>query len=760
MSKKMKILIAVTALLLILVFGGGYVFISSKITPESVRAQLEEHLRNLFPNGNISVGQVSYSLGFSVYVEIDRLEGHFQEQSLFNLKNISVSVPIFSILRGGGSINISMEKPALYYTEAKGKTNWAQALGDLVPSRDGPPRNGQGSSKGEKEGLREGLLALPVFLRDSTLNVDLRGLSLIYKQDNKKNEVTVDKLLLKEVGINSFLSFELDSLFHLTVGEGKKLQFRFVSIGEMKIREFFEKSVLPISVLIKISDIKAEGMPYNIEEVQSKIDLILDHNAEAEGRAEVTYREANSLRFRFRLQGAEAMVEDISSSFSMSDLMEMASINMAGLNVGETTLTLEGKASLKGGKVDPTIKIRMGAPGPRYTFRGIETQSVLSAEMTGKDILVATETNMLGGAIVSETRALLKRDDLGKGMAAISNMNSKININNVKLEEGILRGLFVSKAPKKKEVSQEGLERKQELPGAFPVLPFPLPPVQVKIMLNDNALGEAKIGGALGIRSRRNHLELEKSSRVNVDRGSLNLGSSVRKNAGGLSMRFSVTLRNVDARSFRAFLPQYVGEVKGIFNGSLLGTATQSDGSNNNYDVSVNVAARDGAIERLDISSSLSGLMASLPLDLGEKIKSKSIKVDPDFGRFRFRARLRESHYQLRDIYFLGLKNRVEIKGKGHIYPLGDRKGEIMLNYHDGTGNLDAFLRDVGVDSLPLRFTGVGKNLSPDYGHTVKTLGERYVKNKGKAEVKKAVEKGVKKILDGNKLKGLLDGFL
>ena len=756
MGKKIKILMATVVFVFVMV--GGYFFISSKITPETVRSQLEEHLEHLFPGGNITVGEVSYSLGFSAHVDIEKIEGSLGDQPFFSLENISVSIPIFSILAGGGGINISVTSPAFYYTKEGQSSNWDQALGSnsLQEQKGVNPVRREGNQ--EVEGLRESLLALPIFLKESILNVDLRKLSVVYVEENKKNEVIVDKLLLKEVGINSFLSFELDSLFHIPLGEGKGLKFRFVSIGEMKIREFFENKALPVSVIVKMSDIVADGMPYNLDEIQSKIDLVLEDKEGIEGSAEVTYRETNSLGFQFRVKEEETLVDGISSSFLVKDLMEVTATNVLGLDVDETVLSLEGSFSLRGSRIEPNMKVNVATPGIRYVSGGIETHSVLSAEVTGEDVLVTTETNMLGGAIVSETRAKINRDILRQGMAALADMNSNVNVNNVKLEETILRTFFVSKAPKVKNTSPTEMG-KEISTGDEVGQVFSLPPARVKIMFNDNSLGGSKIGGTLGVRSTGNRLDLEKSSVVNIDRGSLGLSGSARPRAEGMDLRFAMNVKNVNAKSFEAFLPQYVGGVAGVFSGSVSGTATHRGGVNK-YDVSLKMAARDGVIQKMEISDSLGGLVESLPFNMGEKIKDKSIRVNPGFSLFRLNARLRDSHYRLQEIYFLGQKDRAEIKGQGDIYPLEDKRGEVMLHYRDGTGKFDSLLKDVGSETLPLKFSGMGRSLRPDYDYTIKRLGERYVKNKGKAKVEKVIKDKVKEVLQGDKLKGFLDGLL
>ena len=734
--------------LLVTLVVGGYFFVSSKITPSNIKAEIEQHLSKIFPQGEITVGNVTYSLGPSVFIGLEKLEGNFQNDPLFRLENIDISIPIFSILKGEGTISVSLNRPFFHYKEMGRETNWSKALGKQV---NAPQKRELEKQEGGGGDIRKSFLTLPLFIRNSTLNVDLMEIDIVHSSKNKKNEIKVDKLLLKELGINSFLSFELDSFFNIALSDGKSLGFKLVSIGEMKLQEFFENSLLPASVIVKASEIKTEGLPYQISDIQSKIDFSVDPSGNIQGTSEIGYRDSSTLNFKFRIEKDETTIEDLTSSLSIKNVLEIVHADTRDIATNDPSLAIEGEVSFRGNKIDPNLKIDV-LPTLHYDWGIIKTVNEISAEFRGDKAAIATKTNILGGVITSQTQAVIDVNSLERG---IRRLKSNVNVNNVNMEEKLIRSFLSSakgkeNAPSKKENAKE---KKESSPRDFL-----FPQGELNVTLNDNSIGTSKIGGVVNIRSRKKNIRMRKSQ-IKIDRGSLALGGNIRKQPKGFGVRFTGDLKNINVSSLRAFLPKSIGTVKGLFSGSVSGT-TQYREEIQRYDVSVDISGENGSLEKMDISSSLEDLLAALPLNMGEKLKGKKIKIDPDFRSFRLNARLRESQYLFREFHFFGLKDKVEIKGNGDIYPTGGKRGEVFLSYRDGTGKLEELIRQTGESTLPLKFSGVGLHLKPDYQYTIQKLGKSYIKNKGKEKVKEMAKENIKKIFKGKNIKGLLDGLL
>ena len=91
------------------------------------------------------------------------------------------------------------------------------------------------------------------------------------------------------------------------------------------------------------------------------------------------------------------------------------------------------------------------------------------------------------------------------------------------------------------------------------------------------------------------------------------------------------------------------------------------------------------------------------------------------------------------------------------LYPLSkSKKGIVEMNIVDkGEKLIKNLKKNIGSDTLPMRLTGYGLDLKPDYGYTIRKASKGAIKTQGKKQVKKAVEKLLKK----DKLKKVFKGL-
>ena len=582
MGRKTIVLLSVILFIFAALFAGTYVFVASKIEPENVERQLEKALGELFPNGQVAVGSVTYSLGFSVYVRIENIEVGYRDSPLFELADISVSVPLWNILRGGGTIGVSVVEPHLYYRKRGNRDGWSQAMG--TPSQ---PKQG----KEDVEGGVGWLASLP-FVASGKVDVDFQNLRISYSLDGREGKVVVERLSLKDIGLHSSLSFKLDSSFALDLfGEGD-LSFRLGVLGQTDFKTVRARS--------EIGGIVLRGSAYKFAKIDNEVDLALEERGRIRGNSRLGYGGTTSLDFRFDIGSGNIRLEDVVSSLSVEDIL-------ATMDEGAR----EGQ-------------------WPVWDVRG--------------------------------------------GPIVIRPDKESIEVKNMRLKSG------------------DGTVRFKAAATAH-------------------------------------------------------------------SMDFDARLKDVALEDLSFLIPKDVGRARGSFGGSVGGKVGYG-GKRFSHDISVDVSAEDGSIEKMDISKWIKDVLAKLPAQMGNPLGNRTIEASPDFHKFLFKARLRNERYDLREITFVGFKDRVEIGGRGTVYPSGGAKGEILLNYRDPSGSLDRLLKDTGQKALPLRFEGTGLALSPDYGYTVGKLTKNRVKSEAKKGIRRAVKKGVEKLIKGEKFKKLLDGLL
>ena len=85
------------------------------------------------------------------------------------------------------------------------------------------------------------------------------------------------------------------------------------------------------------------------------------------------------------------------------------------------------------------------------------------------------------------------------------------------------------------------------------------------------------------------------------------------------------------------------------------------------------------------------------------------------------------------------------------------------INFTDFTGKIsDVLQQNVGTKVLPLRVSGPGFDMKPDYSYTISKLAKGAFKAKGEEKIKEVLQKNIDKLVPAaakEKVKGLLDGF-
>ena len=157
-------------------------------------------------------------------------------------------------------------------------------------------------------------------------------------------------------------------------------------------------------------------------------------------------------------------------------------------------------------------------------------------------------------------------------------------------------------------------------------------------------------------------------------------------------------------------------------------------------------------------------MLANIPV-VKDQMKDKQLKIDGNFETLTMKGRFTNTQYNIATFDFIGLDKKIQLSGNGDIYPqVGSGKNSAMeVNFIDNTGKIsDVLLKNVGTKVLPMRVSGPGFDMKPDYGYTISKLAKGALKTKGEAKVKEAIQKNIDKFVPAaakEKVKGLLDGF-
>jgi hypothetical protein len=106
----------------------------------------------------------------------------------------------------------------------------------------------------------------------------------------------------------------------------------------------------------------------------------------------------------------------------------------------------------------------------------------------------------------------------------------------------------------------------------------------------------------------------------------------------------------------------------------------------------------------------------------------------------------------------------VQVTGNGEIYPIaGARLSTMDVVMVDNTGKIsDILQKNTGSKNLPMRLSGPGFDLKPDYAYTITKLSKGALKTKGEEKIKEVILKNIDKVVPAaakEKVQGLLNNF-
>jgi hypothetical protein len=174
--------------------------------------------------------------------------------------------------------------------------------------------------------------------------------------------------------------------------------------------------------------------------------------------------------------------------------------------------------------------------------------------------------------------------------------------------------------------------------------------------------------------------------------------------------------------------------------------------------------AKKGEIKKLNISDYINPLLANIPV-VKDQVKDKQVKIDGNFETLSMKGRFTNVLYNISSFEFIGIDKKIQLSGNGEIYPKVEsgKLSSMEVNFVDNTGKIsDVLQKNVGTKILPIKATGSGFDLKPDYAYTISKLAKGALKSKGEEKVKEAIQKNIDKYVPAaakEKMKGLLDGF-
>lgn len=761
-SKKIIIIVGILISLFIGTFVGAYFFAKSYVTPKRVHETATKILKKTFPKSKIELGKTSVDLGFTISINIESLSISGPKYDLASFNKLKINLPIFSIITGGGNLTVLLNAPTLHYIETRKTTNWAMALAKPTAA---VKKKSKGEKKGKKvdkkdETQKEALtLGLPTFLLNSTVSLDIKDLLIKYKlKDKSSGSVSLEKVLLKKLGLNNSSAYEIRSKINYKLASKERLKLEALLIGQFNLSEFISKQKLEMVSVLKITNMIVPGIKSPLPEIKTEIKSLVNAKGDLDLSLNSSFLDRNKFSFEMAIKKGAIKLNNLKTELVLKDLMKIASLNVKSLSPKNSKLVIDGNVKInKRGRITPTLNFSLG-PDLTYVDKHFTTQSTLVGSLKGKSFKAKAEAKVLDGTVVIQNAMAL---DLNNPPSATNLPVSRtlINVQNLTISEGLIQDLLYPEISETQDGNKNveskktnGTISKQDSSGETSELPV-IPPGQITVKMSNVKIDKKSFNLNSKVELSKKFIAINKST-FSYSNGKGDVEALIKLARSSTRGSFKFNLTNLNLEGLKPFLPKNILKgIKGDFSGKTNGTFSKKN-TKISYDVISNIKAKNGEIEGVNIGDYLKPILKSVP-KLGKKYSNKEIDVDGKFETCSVNGQFTDKLYTIKNFHFLALKKKMDLKGKGKLSPAPTGKSEMFVTYKDLTGKISKLLlKELGTDKLPLKLAGQGFSLKPDLNYTLKKVS----KTAAKTQAKKGIKKFLKK--NGNKkLKKLFKGL-
>ncbi len=755
-SNKVKVLGIALSVFVILV-GGLFYYASTKLRPEEIKKIAIEQTQKIFPRAEVTLQNVSIGWGLNFNVNLEKFAFKTtkdnQKVDMMSVDQLVVKVPLWAILTGSGIVEIKLDAPEMNYHEFPEGNNWTYAMGDKKSPEEKKKEE-------EKNGETVSNSALGFFGK-SKINVKLSDVSVKYAlRDNSKGDIKVSRFLIKGLNFESSTAFEVASSAKFTMKDQSIVAFDTIAIGEFNIADLVKNGSVSSLVIVKVNNISKTGLEWKFPEITTKIDLLLKKDGELSGNLATSFESQNKISANFKM-AKQIDITDIAADIVLKDVAAIMGLDKT-IDLSKAKLTARGNVAYgEDKKINANMNFGI-TPGIVYSKDGVVSNTIVTGDFKGHDLSVKVKTEILEGQVNTSVAGTFDPNEKFD-IAKLKPFDIRIVASGMKVPEKLIRSKLWDKKTEDTEAAQaEGKKGAAKVQASAP--PLGLPPSSVNVEWGNINIGGEDFSGRGKIITSLTSIAIDNMT-FKFSKGTGKLSQTMILGKNSSESKFNFEMANLNMSSFKAFLPPFIENFSGTFSGKVNGSATiYKNAKPAGYDVNVLADAKNGEIKKLNLSDYINPLLANIPV-VKDKVKDKQVKIDGNFETLTMKGHFTNDHYSISAFDFIGINKKVQVSGSGEIYPIpGSSKLSSMdVSFVDNTGKISDILQaNVGTKILPIRVTGPGFDMKPDYGYTVSKLAKGALKTKGQEEIKKVIEKNLDKIVPEaakEKVKGLLDGF-
>jgi hypothetical protein len=761
-TSKLKFLVLALVAFIFLV-GGVFYYASTKLRPEEIRKMTIEQAQKVFPRSEVNLQSVNIGWGLSFKVNLEKLSikaiKENQKVEMMSVDQLVATVPLWAIITGRGVVDIKLDAPVMNYQEFAEGNNWTYAMGELKTSES----KKEEEAKAKKEGLASSSV-LGLFGK-SKINVKLSDVAVKYSlRDLSKGEVKISRFLIKGLNFESSTAFEIASAAKFVMKDQSVVAFDTLAIGEFNIADLLKDGSVSSVLIVKINNISKSGLEWKFPEITTNIDLLLKKDGELSGKLTTSFESQNKITANFKMtKGFE--VNDINMDIVLKDVGAIMGLEKT-LDMSKAKFSAKGSALYGEDKKINANLVFAISPGIIYSKEGVTATTTASGDFKGSDFSAKIKTEILEGQI--NTFITGQYDPNKKfDMANLKPFDVRVIAAGMKVPEKFIREKLWSKksedASNEEDTSQKDQEQeKGKLKSSSPAMG--LPPSSVIVEWSNINVGGEDFSGRGKIITSLNSIAIDNMN-FKFSKGSGKLTQTMMIGKTSSDSKFNFEMANLNLSSFKAFLPPFIENFSGTFTGKINGAATMFKSAKLPvFDINLIADAKKGEIKKLNISDYINPLLANIPV-VKDQVKDKQVKIDGNFETLSMKGRFTNVLYNISSFEFIGIDKKIQLSGNGEIYPKVEsgKLSSMEVNFVDNTGKIsDVLQKNVGTKILPIKATGSGFDLKPDYAYTISKLAKGALKSKGEEKVKEAIQKNIDKYVPAaakEKMKGLLDGF-
>jgi len=760
MSKKIKVLLAIFFVFILGTVGAFY-YLASLLTPENVKEAIIAQSSKVFPLAKIELGDVGINAGFNFKINLSRFRLsqniNETEMELMSVDDFVVKIPFWAIVTNGGVIEVKMDRPRINYHEFKEGNNWTLALAKKTEVENKAEKSVvENNSKQELSSIS--------FFKNSKINVRFNDIVFKYqRKDASKGEVIVSRFVFKGINLKTPTVYELQSHIDFNKNPTDKMSFDVLAIGQLNLKGLNDNGPITSKLNIKMNNFKKSNFEGKLPDFSTDLDFELIDGGKLQGQFVASFEGQNKISAKF-FHNRETLLEDLVIDIALKDLQGMLPKSLSYVDLSKAKFQARGKIEIaEDKKINPQISFSL-SPSIIVNKDGMIANTTGSGELKGESFTSKFNVETFDGLISSQVKAALNYEYL-MDFDKMSPVLVSVSATGLKIPEKFIKSKMWEK---KAETSEGDVSNSTQVKKINEPNMVKLPPVQINLEWSNILIAKEEFHGKGKIASAGNKLSVE-NFQFKFSKGNGVYSQTTLLAHKNHETKFSFEMQNLNLDSFQAFLPPFVENFSGTFNGKIMGQVTlfKSLDKKPIYDIAVALEAKKGEIKKLNIGQYISPILNSIPLvkdKMKEKSLDKELKLDGNFETLNLKGQFSHLSYKLSSFEFDGIDKKVKLQGAGDIFPISEnRKSQIDVQYTDGTGKIsEVLLKNTGTKVLPLRVSGPGFELKPEINYTLEKIAKGAIKTKGEEKLKEVVQKNIEKIIPENtkeKVQGLLNGL-